>query len=221
MHNSSTYIIILLPVFIMAMGVMGIIRNHEKGLNVSKLKRNKNDNYLLVGFRETNIFPISGAVIKAVPERVNFVYSDIFINTLILPIPRKFLPNKNTDKYIRDPIKTYEELEAIDAHKWAAMLYFAEWYIAFGWIGLIVISFVLGFTYRRLWEWTKVNINNNYVLVIYASSLSFLYFFITRGYLPGALTIFIFSVFPSSIARFIGRLKIYNRQDLVNNKEYD
>ncbi len=212
-------IAVILPVFIMSMGVIGIIRNHNKGLNLSKLDNKSDANYLLAGFRETNIFPISGVVIKAVPEKVDFVKNDILINTIMLPIPRKFFPDKNTDQYIRDPIKVYPELERIEAHKWAAMLYFSEWYIAYGWYGLMGISFLLGFIYRRIWEWTKLNINNRFAVVVYAVSLSFLYFFITRGYLPGALTIFVFTVLPANIGRFFGRLTLKNK--ISASEEYE
>ncbi len=210
-----TVILIVLPIFIMSMGIIGIIRNHNKGLNLSKLDRRPNQSYLLTAFKETNIFPISGVIIKAVPEKVDFVGNDILINTIMLPIPRKFYPEKNTDQYIRDPIKVYKELEQIDAHKWAAMLFFSEWYIAYGWYGLIGISFILGFIYRRIWEWTKTNIDNRYAIVVYSISLSFLYFFITRGYLPGALTIFVFTVLPANIVRFFGRLNIFENRELT------
>lgn len=213
---SILILVVLIPVFINIMGVLGVIRKHGSGLKLNRLKQKSENNFFIEAFRETNIFPISGAVMKAVPDKVDFVYTDIFINTIILPIPRKFLPNKNTDSYIRKPIRQYKELTKIEADKWAAMLFFAEWYIAFGWYGLIGISLFLGFVYRRIWEWTKINLNNGYIIVIYASSLSFLYFLITRGYLPGAVTIFMFSVFPSSIARFFGRLRLNNKFDEKN-----
>lgn len=214
---SLLYLLLLIPAFISFMGLMDKVRSHDKGIVLKRLKKSKDDNFLIEAFRETNIFPISGVIIKAVPEKVDYVYTDIFVNTLLLPIPRKFYPEKNTDAYIREPIKVYKQLAKIDAHKWAAMLFFSEWYIAFGWFGLAGISFFLGFIYRRIWEWTKENINNGYIIVIYATSLSFLYFFITRGYLPGAVTIFAFSVMPSGIARFFGRLRLKDNKTAVGN----
>ena len=170
---SLLIIAVILPVFIISMGVIGMTRSYEKGLNIKKLNKSKDANYLLAAFKETNIFPISGVVLKTVPDKVDYVYGDIFISALISPIPRKFLPQKNIDKHIRDPIKRYKQLTRIAAQRWAMMLYFAEWYIAYGWFGLIVISLLLGFGYRRLWQWTKKNINNRYVIVIYSVSVAF------------------------------------------------
>jgi hypothetical protein len=214
---SLIYLILIIPIFIGFMGFMSKIRSHDRGLIIKNLDKNKDDNFLIDAFKETNIFPISGVVIKAVPEKVDYVYTDIFLNAMLLPIPRKFYPEKNTDSYIRKPIKAYKQLAKINAENWAAMFFFSEWYIAFGWFGIIGISFFLGFIYRRIWEWTKENINNGYIIVIYATSLSFLYFFITRGYLPGAITIFAFSVFPSNIARFFGRLRLKGDKTTIHD----
>lgn len=172
---------IIVPLFIAVMGIIGLTRSYGSGLDLSALENSGNQNAIVSGFRETNVFPISGAVIKAVPERVDFVYTEIIRNAILFPIPRKFILNKDTDSYIRNPIKAYKPFREIGAQTWAAMLFFAEWYAAFGWFGLIGISIFLGIFYRRLWERVNINIQNEYFIVEYAIYLSFLYLIITRS----------------------------------------
>lgn len=205
---SLTLIITSALVLVMSIGIIGETRTYGSGIKLEGIAKKQSRDILIDGFKDANIFPISGAVINAVPGRVPFVGLQLLKNVLIFPIPRSILPGKNTDAYIRNPIKTYRPLRQIEAHKWAAMMYYAEWYIAFGWAGLVFISLVIGFLYRYLWEWVLVNLGNPSIIALYAISCSFLYIFISRGYLPNIVMSFFYIIGPALAGRFFYRLKL-------------
>ena len=192
---------------ILFIGIIGETRSYGSGLQLKRLVGTQSKDLLVYGFRDANIFPISGAVMSAVPSKVDYVGMDIIKNAIIFPIPRIILPNKDTDSYTRNPIKAYKKLKAVGAHRWAAMLFFAEWYIAFGWFGIIGISFLLGVAYKNLWNWVIHELHNPLKIVIYSVSLSLLYIFISRGYLPFTVMSFFFIVFPALLANKLYYIK--------------
>ena len=73
---------------------------------------------------------------------------------------------------------------------------FGEHYLAFGWIGIIIGGFLLGWFYKKLWVWFQANSNNPVIVVVYAVTLSYAYVIISRGYLPQVTMLFFFSVYP-------------------------
>lgn len=200
----STVVVFVCIIFI---GIVGETRSYGAGLNLDKLEDKESADLLMDGFKDANIFQISGAVMRAVPSRVDYVGWHIFRNAIILPIPRSIIPNKDTDSYIRNPIKSYRPLRAISAHRWAAMLYFAEWYIAFGWVGIIGVSFILGRIYKKLWVRALTDLSNPFNIVTYAVSLGFLYIIISRGYFPFIFMSFFFLILPALMAKKLYRIK--------------
>jgi oligosaccharide repeat unit polymerase len=86
-----------------------------------------------------------------------------------------------------------------DAYGGAAYMSFAEWYLAFGWPGLIGFHFLLGLLFRWLWRWYLLRQYNPLALVVYASSVAYLYVVFSRGYLSQTVTLFSFSVLPGII----------------------
>ncbi|MEL6718477.1 MAG: O-antigen polymerase [Bacteroidota bacterium] len=206
------YMFTFLFIIIMFLGVIGKLRTYSSGLDLSKINDNQ-ESSIVTGLRDTNTFQFSGVVIATVPKRLDYVYFDIIISTLVFPIPKKLYPNKKTDEHIRNPIRIYPTLSSINAHNWAAMLFFAEWYTAFGWFGVIFVSLLLGFWYRRLWEWLKQYRQDEFKVLIYAICLSYLYIIISRGYFPFIVMNSFFIILPSVIALFCRRIKF-----IINNE---
>jgi len=204
---SSTWFVLIIPAIITLMGLIGTARNYGYGLELSRITKSRNLSLFAEGFRDANIFPISGAVMTSVPDRVPYHSYRIIRNILLTPIPSAIIPDKDIDGYIRKPIRVYAPLRDIKAHEWAAMLFFAEWYIIFGWTGLIFISFTLGAVSSALWNYVRYNADNRYALTIYATAFSFTFVFMTRGYIPFAMTTFFFMVLPAFALQFWSKLR--------------
>ncbi len=204
---STLWFTLLVPFIITIMGLIGTARNYGYGLELSRVTKSRNVSLFAEGFRDANVFPISGAVMTSVPERVPYHGFRIIRNILLTPVPSAIIPDKNIDGYIRKPIRVYAPLRDIKAHEWAAMLFFAEWYVIFGWSGLIFISFVLGAASASLWNFVRKRADNRYALTIYATSFSFIFVFITRGYIPFAMTTFFFMVIPAFVLQFWSKLR--------------
>jgi hypothetical protein len=204
---STSWFVLLIPAIITLMGLIGTARNYGYGLELSRVTKSRNLSLFAEGFRDANIFPISGAVMTSVPERVPYHSYRIIRNILLTPVPSAIAPDKDIDGYIRKPIRVYAPLRDIKAHEWAAMLFFAEWYIIFGWVGLIFISFALGAASAGLWNYVRRQADNRYALTIYATAFSFIFVFITRGYTPFAITTFFFMVLPAFVLQFWSKLR--------------
>jgi hypothetical protein len=78
----------------------------------------------------------------------------------------------------------------------AAMPFYAEWYVAFGWTGLVISSFLVGFLCKRLWVWFLQRRDDKLVILIYTTTLGFLYFFFSRGYTPIMTLNFVCGLLP-------------------------
>lgn len=179
--------------FISLMGIINITRQYNAGLNVSKLDNKDSEGYYESGLREAYIFQTSGAIIDIVPDRHPHAGIQPIISTIIFPIPRAFYPEKNSAEYL------FKALDAIYGKKvsqGAAIMSYAEYYLAFGWAGIAIGCGLIGWFYRKLWNWYLANSTNEFVMVAYALTVSYLYVIISRGYLPQVVNLFFFSVFP-------------------------
>ena len=77
-----------------------------------------------------------------------------------------------------------------------SMPFFTEWYIAFGWPGLAISSFLVGFLCKRLWVWFLQRRDDKLVILSYTTTLGFLYFFFSRGYTPIMTLNFVCGLLP-------------------------
>ena len=76
----------------------------------------------------------------------------------------------------------------------SAHLGFAEYYLAGGWIALIVVNFFLGLFFNKLWYEFLLNFNDPIAQIKYSLYLSFLFMVFTRGYLL-QITFLYFTIF--------------------------
>ena len=78
----------------------------------------------------------------------------------------------------------------------AAYLNFGEYYIMFGWFGIFIFNFILGFLFKRLWSWIKLHKEEPLALLLYVLNVSFIFMIISRGYLPQQFHLYMFTIFP-------------------------
>jgi oligosaccharide repeat unit polymerase len=186
------------------MGIINISRQYGAGLNTSKLEGGTSVKYYQSGLRESLIFQTSGAVIDIVPEKHPYAGFEPIWSTLLFPIPSAIFPEKKSSEYL------FNALDAIYGKKvsqGAAMMAYGEYYLAFGWLGLMLGSFITGWFYKKLWIWYKSNHANPFVIVVYAVTVTYLYVIISRGYLPQVTMLFFFTVFPTFFVLWLAKKK--------------
>jgi hypothetical protein len=177
------------------MGFIEMTRQYGSGLKLQNLeaKKNKNASYYDSGLKETGVFQTSGAVMHVIPDKLPFAGFEPVVQTLLFPIPKAFYPEKNSAEYL---FSTLDVIYGKKLSQGAAILMFGEHYIAFGWIGIIMGGFLLGFFYKNLWVWFLANSDNPLVISAYAVTVIYLYVILSRGYLPQVTMLFFFSVYP-------------------------
>lgn len=179
--------------FIVAMGIINETRTYGRGLDTSRLDRPRNQSYFESGLNESRIFQTSGAIMDIVPEKIPHVGFTPIINTLLFPIPSRLYQEKNSAAYL------FNALDAIygkTVSKGSAFMAYGEYYLAFGWAGIIGGGLLIGVFFRRLWNIYLADQRDPLNMTVYAVTVIYLYVIISRGYLPQVTMLFFFSVFP-------------------------
>ena len=78
----------------------------------------------------------------------------------------------------------------------AAINNYGEYYLMFGWLGIIVGSFIFGLILKKLWIWILIHKDEEIAIPLYLLNISFIYMVISRGYLSQQFQIYAFSIFP-------------------------
>lgn len=186
------------------MGILNISRQYGAGLNTQKLEQGTSTKYYESGVRESLIFQTSGAVIDIVPERHPHAGLQPVWSTLLFPIPRALFPEKNSSDYLFD---TLDAIYGKKISQGAAIMAYGEYYLAFGWMGIIIGCFLTGWFFKKLWVWYKANWSHPFVIVVYAVTVTYLYVIISRGYLPQVTMLFFFTVFPVYFVLWLAKKK--------------
>jgi hypothetical protein len=144
------------------------------------------------------VFSFSGYVMATYANREK-VYLEPVWCALTLPIPRALYPWKPNADYIKN-ISTYE-------YGGAAFTYYAEAYMAFGWIGVFFYGFLVGWISKRVWL-NYINNKDNINAVLFLALFNgFTYVIISRGYLAQALVTFVYFVMmPFWISRLLKKI---------------
>ncbi len=186
---------VVISLFVVVMGVIGQTRTYGSGLDLSRRAQSVTDSFLS-GFGETVVFATSGAVLEHVPGDRPFVWAEPLKQTLLMPVPSRFFPEKQTNAYMVETLMTiYGPVD----YQGAAYMLFAETYQMFWWPGLVLVHFGLGWLCRWLWEWYRMREGDPLALVVYAAAIPYLYMVFSRGYLPQVVMLFFFSVGPAIV----------------------
>lgn len=175
-------------------GLIGLTRQYGSGLNLQGTEKYEREDFFVAGFHETSTFFDTGMLIEKVPEKFENIGWDPLVQAILFPIPRVLWSNKPSGDYIRIYERLYGEG---DLGKGVAVLSYGEYYLAFGWSGVIVGYFLLGWAYKRLWNWFLLNRDNGVAVVLYSVGVCFMYVVISRGYLPQVIMLFAFTVGPA------------------------
>jgi oligosaccharide repeat unit polymerase len=198
------FIAVAIFLFITFMGIINISRQYGTGLRIEKLEGKDTEGYYRSGLRESLIFQTSGAIIDMVPEKHPHAGLQPIWSTLIFPIPSSIYKEKNSSEYL------FSALDAVYGEKYskgAAIMAYGEYYLAFGWAGIIIGGLITGWFFRKLYNWYLANTGNALVVVAYAITVTYLYVMLSRGYLPQVTNLFFFSVFPIYVVLNAARKK--------------
>jgi len=186
-------------ILLLGMGFIGMTRSYWKGLSIERAEGAGVADMMARGFSEAGTFLASASVLEAVPARINHTYFDPIWVAITFPIPRKLWRGKPESQTLVAMKWSFGSKDAAFAGQ--AVPYYIEWYIAFGWIGLIGSSVGLGWLCRRLWVWYLERRVDPLATMIYTTTLGYLYFVFSRGYLPMAVMGFLFGIFPFFLLR--------------------
>lgn len=177
-----------------AMGFIGMTRNYWAGLDLSKAQGVTGSEFVFAGFSESGTFLILCQAVDQVPKNLPHTNFEPLWIAVTAPIPRAWWPDKPDPRTLRTLADAFGMEGAADSG--LAVPFFGEWYIAFGWSGIVVSSLILGIGARRTWEWYCMRDRDALATMIYAVSLGFLHILFSRGLFAMAVLNFAFSIAP-------------------------
>jgi len=183
------------------------IRTYGSGFNLEKLDGYNILDLFINIFKigETSVFLTTSGLISIIPSEFPHVYFYPFYKVLIHPIPREFL-DKNPGDYINDALLAlYQDRVQVVG---AAMHNYGEYYLMFGWLGIIIGGYLLGVLMKKIWIWILIHQDEEIALPLYLLNISYLYIIISRGYLPQQFQLYAFAILPITITYIINRKKI-------------
>lgn len=182
---------VVIPFFLL-MGVLEVSRRYGRGIEVERLEGKDYTELTESGLNETAVFWASGYFMEEALDKYGYTYFDFISNAVASPIPRAIWPSKPDGSYILQTNDLYGTYGTGQAY-----LNFCEYYLAFGWPGIIICSFLLGFFLKKAWLWFLVNKDNPLAITAISVLNGFVYVLISRNYTTQHVTLFFFTVYPA------------------------
>jgi oligosaccharide repeat unit polymerase len=169
-------------------GLMNFTRSYSRGLDLSQAEGVSTDYVVEQGKGEgTAVFYYSGAVMKQVEDRGDYIYFAPLVRAIMQPVPRKLYTNKPGSPHLAKI-----QLLIIGDLIGAAHANYAEGFWMFGWIGVIFNGLFLGWLSKYFWLRYLRNRESTNSILLLALFNGFTYVMISRGHLSQELTIFVF-----------------------------
>jgi len=198
---------IILPLFLalyIFMGIMEDTRMYGKGLDKGALLELQETGAIEESSENIMVFDFSAECMAQYGVK-DFFWFKPFINAVCSPIPRAIFPNKPKGLYMREA--NMKVLGTIT--NGCAFLNITEAYLSFGWIGILLYAFILGFISKLFWNNYRRNPTSLGAVVLLGLFNAVLYQIIARGYLAQTLTTFIYYVcIPFWLTTLLKKMKI-------------
>lgn len=211
-------VVLLSALAVLGIIVMGFIestRNYGSGLRYDTEQSLSGEDLFERGLGESSVFMTTGLLVAKTTIDNDFIGFDPVIQAIAMPVPRILWPGKPSGDYIKKIQDLYSwehELAGIGV----AVLNFGEYYLMFGFMGIVVGCLTLGLVFKVVWRWFLLNRDNPLAIVVYAVFFSYIYVIISRGYLPQVVMLFVFTVFP---LYWIFRRKMKNLKRIQSVKQ--
>ena len=159
----------------------GINMAEASKLNYNDIKQGSNENY--------DVYWFSLMSIEKITATDQHTYFTPILTAVLMPIPRSVFPWKPDAQYILD-------LESsVGAYGGSAYLNFVEAYFAFGWIGVALFGWFLGWLARVFWDFYDRNRQSRASIIGLGVFSGFCYVMVSRGYLAASFTSIILAIY--------------------------
>ena len=189
---------IILSTFLMT--YIGQVREYGYGFNLmqSNISFDFFKNIFIQG--ESSVFITTAGLINIVPEKVPFQNFYPILKALLHPIPSLFF-EKNAADYMFNVVNAIFGFKNI--FQGSAYLNYGEYYLMYGWFGIFIFNFLLGYIFKRLWFWVNLHKKEPLAILVYILNVNFIFMIVSRGYLPQQLHLYLFIVFPLILIYFL------------------
>lgn len=179
---------------VMLAGLIEQTRSYGTGLSLEAASGFSPDAFLSSGLNESSVFLVTGGVIANTPSGSPFVGLQPLISALLFPVPRVLWEDKNSFEYLVNALSDLFGSPVLGNGQ--AVLNYAEYFLMFGWVSLILMGLFSGWLLRSLWNWFSVRRFETLAQVAYLCTCSLLYMWVSRGYLPQIMLVFAFGSLP-------------------------
>lgn len=189
-------IFLLGVILILYSTIQGAIRNDIRSGNKADFEGFSMENIAYTLKSNFNIYQPFYAVADKYPSQYDFYYGQsCFVYPIIMWIPRFIWKDKPLGKDYPNCVATKKAINE-SAITDAAFSYpnIFEYYIDFGTIGVLFISYILGCICKKMLR--RYNSSSTYDIIIYAIFIGFLIQFINRGNLSQLMTLLFFLFIP-------------------------
>lgn len=197
----------------MGFSIIEVSRNYGRGLDKEVVTAIDED-ILTKGPIENLSVYVMSALSTEYYENEEKLYFEPIVNAILMPIPRSLISWKPDGAYTKNTqLKLFGTIEY-----GAACLFFVEAFMSWGWLGIILYSFLVGLLSKVFWNNYKNNSTSIGAILLLALYNSYVYVLVSRGYLAQELRIFIFHLLMpfwlfSMIVTFFPSLKNFCYQD--------
>lgn len=203
--------------FIAYMGILEVTRSYGRGLDLSKAETNTLSDNILLGFNESAVFMATGLVMDKTNDRFDYIGLDPVIQSIVSPIPRFLWPGKPTGNYLINIRKAYSA-DNYNLGVGQAILNYGEYYMSFGFFGIVGFAFFIGLLFGKLNNMALKNINNPWMLCFYLLNASYAYVIFSRGYMPQQTMLYFFTVYPAHyLAKKLSKKHEFPEPQLIEN----
>lgn len=197
---------IIIPLFVLMYALMGIMesaRMYGRGLDISAVTEIQKSGEIKEASENMMVYDISAKCMEEYGFE-DYIYFEPITTAVLMPIPRALFPWKPKGTYIREAnLKLYGTIEHGNA-----FLNITEAYISFGWLGIIIYAWFLGWLSKLFWDNYRRNLDSIGAVALLALYNAALYQIIARGYMAQALTTFVYYVFmPFWIILLLRKIK--------------
>ena len=194
--------------FVFLNSIIELTRNYGRGLDLERLS-NFNFSFMFDKFftsSDSTVFLATSGLISIVPTKVSFVYFYPIYKLLLHPIPSNLISGKNPRDYLENALNA---VFGSDAQAFGSAIHnYGEYYLMFGWLGIMIGSFIFGFILKKLWIWVLIHKDEEIAIPLYLLNVSFIYMVISRGYLSQQFQVYTFSILPIVFIYYIFSKKI-------------
>lgn len=158
---------------------------------------------VLAGLSDTRIFETFGAVLRVIPHFINYSGTLPFTYVFLLPIPRSLWFDKPLPVWLQNIASSVGTPESPGAGLFVP--HFGEFYVAFGWPGIVVGMLLFGMALKCFWRWFRADPEDPWRQAVFVLNNALLFQVVIRGYMAQIVQEWCFIVLPAVVLIAIAR----------------